>query len=107
MRRVTYVDESLMVGDVFGQLIVEYAAALAKNNTAEPLQFVGLNDEGEIAASFLLGPASQLVVLETHSLLSPPDNSEAEQYMQSRIRELAYPVPHPVSDEPEAGSHLE
>ena len=107
MRRVTYVDETLMVGDEFGELIVQFAAALAKNHTAEPLQFTGLNDEGEVAASFLLGPASQLVVLETHSLLSPPDNSDAEQYMRSRIGELAHPVPHPVSDDHGTGSHLE
>ena len=104
MRRVTYVDESLIVGDEFGRLIVDFAAALAKNNTAEPLRFVGLNDEGAVEASFLLGPASQLVVLETRSLLPEPDNREAEEFMRSRIRDLAAPVPQPVDRNADDGA---
>jgi hypothetical protein len=85
-----------MVGDEFGRLVLEYAASLARNNTAEPLRFIGLNDEGEVEAAFLLGPASQLVVVDTHSLLPEPGNAEAEDYMRTRIRELTFPVPHPV-----------
>jgi hypothetical protein len=98
MRRLTYVAESVMVGDEFGRLIVQYAASLARNGTAEPLEFVGLNDEGEVGASFLLGPASQLVVVETRSLLPEPRNAEAEAHMRARIRELTFPVPHPVEN---------
>ena len=106
MRRLTYVAESVMVGDEFGRLVLEYAASLARNNTAEPLRFLGLNDEGEVEAAFLLGPASQLVVIHTHSLLPEPRNAEAEEYMRSRIRELTFPVPHPVEQRGEPGSQV-
>jgi hypothetical protein len=96
MRRVSYVGETVVVGDEFGMLILEYAASLARNNTSEPLRFLGLNDEGEVETAFLLGPASQVVVVKTNSLLPEPDNTEAEEYMRSRIRDLTFPTPHPV-----------
>ncbi|MFC0678384.1 hypothetical protein ACFFGH_11085 [Lysobacter korlensis] len=99
MRRVTYVDESVIVGEEFGMLILEYAASLARNNTSEPLHFRALNDEGEVETAFLLGPASQIVVVKTNSLLPEPENSEAEDYMRSRIRQLTFPTPHPVGDD--------
>ncbi len=104
MRRVTYVDESVIVGDRFGSLILDYAASLARNSTSEPLHFISLSDEGEVETAFLLGPASQLVVVKTESLIREPDNSEAEEFMRSRIRDLTFPVPHPVGDG--AGSAL-
>ncbi len=96
MRRVTYVGESVIVGDEFGMLILDYAASLARNATSEPLHFVSLNDEGEVETAFLLGPASQLVVVKTESLMREPDNRKAEEFMRSRIRDLTFPVPHPV-----------
>jgi hypothetical protein len=106
MRRVTYVDESVVVGDEFGMLILDYAAALARNNTSEPLHFMALNDEGEVETAFLLGPASQLVVVKTNSLLPEPDNTEAESFMHSRIRELTFPMPRPIDDSAGADSEL-
>ena len=96
MKRLKYGDEAVIVGDEFAELLLEYAAALARNNTAEPLHFTAMNSEGEVRASFLLGPASQLTVVETHSHLPAPDNAEAEAVMRDRIRELSFPVPHPV-----------
>ncbi len=100
MRRVNYVDQSVVVGDEFGMLILDYAAALARNNTSEPLHFLALNDEGEVETAFLLGPASQLVVVKTNSLMPEPDNGRAQEYMRARIRELTFPVAHPVDSEP-------
>ena len=85
-----------MVGDEFGRLILEYAAALARNNTAEPLHFSAVNSEGLVNASFLLGPASQLVVVETHTHLPEPDNTTAEEFMRKRINQLSFPVPQPM-----------
>jgi hypothetical protein len=99
MKRVKYGDEAVIVGDEFGALLLRYAAALARNDTAEPLHFTAVNSEGEVAASFLLGPASQLTVMETHSDLPEPDNSEAEAKMRERLKELSFPVPHPVEDD--------
>ena len=105
MRRVTYVDESVVVGDEFGLLILEYAAALARNNTSEPLHFRSLNDEGEVETAFLLGPASQLVVVKTDSLAREPDNTEAMDRMRSRIRELTFPVPQPMESGDRDATH--
>jgi hypothetical protein len=99
MKRVRYGDEAVMIGDEFGELLLEYAAALARNNTAEPLHFNAVNSEGQVSASFLLGPASQLTVLETRSDLPEPDNSEAEAVMRGRLKELSFPVPHPVEND--------
>lgn len=93
MRRVSYVDESVIVGDEFGLLILDYAASLIRNNYSEPLHFMALSDEGEVETAFLLGPASQLVVVKTDSLLREPDNTRAEEFMRSRIREMASPAP--------------
>jgi hypothetical protein len=106
MRRVTYVDESVIVGDEFGRLILDYAASLARNNTSEPLHFMALSDEGEVDVAFLLGPASQLVVVRTESLVREPDNTAAEQFMRSRIRELTFPVPHPVEPGDQTGTQV-
>jgi hypothetical protein len=92
-----------MVGDVFGELLLRYAAALARNNSAEPLHFTAVNAEGSVSASFLLGPASQLTVVETHTPLTEPDNAEAEAFMRERLKDLSFPVPHPV--ESRVGRH--
>lgn len=105
MRRVKYGDEAVIVGDEFGELLLEYAAALARNNTAEPLHFTAVNSEGQVRASFLLGPASQLTVVETHSHLPAPDNSEAEAVMRDRLKALSFPVPHPVEGGGGGGEH--
>jgi hypothetical protein len=88
MRRVTYVDESVIVGDEFAAVVLDYAAALIRNGDSEALHFVALSGEGEVETAFLLGPASQLVVVKTESLLPEPDNSAAVKFMRSRIAEL-------------------
>ena len=88
MKKVNYSDSSQVVGDEVADVLLEYAAALATHQASEPVKFRAVGtDGGEVDASFLLGPASQIAVEEADD--GPePRNDEAIDFMRERIRAL-------------------
>jgi hypothetical protein len=93
MKRIAYVNTSVLVGDDFGSALLEYAAALARSGTSETIVFRGVSEQEyrEIEVSFIVGPASEIVVARV-SDESPmglePDNAEIMATIQRRIVEL-------------------
>ncbi len=107
MKRITYVGTSVLVADDFGELMLEYAAALARGGTSETITFRGVNerDVREEEVSFIVGPASEIVVegLPDDTPAVAPDNEDLMAHMQRRIHELdagRSPGRHSVVPEP-------
>ena len=107
VKRITYVGTSVLVADDFGSLLLEYAAALARSGTSETVAFRGLGvpDAREEEVSFIVGPASEIVVetLIDNPPAGAPDNSEIEKFIKERIEALEGQRPrsrHVVAPEP-------
>ncbi len=107
MKRITYVGTAVLVNDDFGSLLLEYAAALARSNTSETIEFRAISEPDLRAeeVSFIVGPASEIVVegLSGDTLAEAPDNASVERFMQQRIAELEGGRPpgrHVVTPEP-------
>ena len=97
MQRITYVNTSVLTGDAFGDVLLDYAAALARNGLSERLKFQGIGSDGdEETISFIVGPASEIVVESVRSELDyAPSNPDVVDYMQRRTAELSDPRPTP------------
>ncbi len=107
MKRITYVGTAVLVDDDFGALLLEYAAALARDGTSETIAFHGINEHDlrEQEVSFIVGPASEIVVerLPDEMLTREPDNAEVIAHMQRRIGELEgrrQPGRHTITPDP-------
>jgi len=62
MRRIHYANGTLITGDAIADVIVRYAAALAKQGLAVELDVPVLDENGQPdTALLLLGPASQIL----------------------------------------------
>ncbi len=107
MKRITYVGTSVLVDDDFGALLLEYAAALARDGTSETIGFRAVNEHDlrEEEVSFIVGPASEIVVerLPEDTPAVAPDNARVLSHMRRRIEELEgrrEPGRHVVAPEP-------
>jgi hypothetical protein len=92
VKRITYVGTAVLVDDEFGSMLLEYAASLARDGTSETISFHGVNEHDlrEQEVSFILGPASEIVVegLSDEISTPAPDNATVIAQMQERIQEL-------------------
>jgi hypothetical protein len=62
MRRIHYASGTLLTGDAIADVVVRYAAALAKQGLAVELDVPVIDEAGEAgSALLLLGPASQIL----------------------------------------------
>ncbi|MFF9564516.1 hypothetical protein ACF1AJ_14315 [Leifsonia sp. NPDC014704] len=62
MKRIHYASGSLLTGDEIADVIVRFAAALAKNNSAAEVRAPAVLDGGSTGeVLLLLGPASQML----------------------------------------------
>ncbi len=109
VKRITYVGTAVLVGDEFGSLLLEYAAALARDGTSETIAFRGISEHDlrEEEVSFIVGPASEIVVegLLDDIPATDPDNAAIVAFMQQRIQQLdgrREPGRHVISPEPSA-----
>jgi hypothetical protein len=109
VKRITYVGTAVLVDDDFGALLLEYAASLARDGTSETIAFRGVNEHDlrEQEVSFIVGPASEIVVekLPEDTPAVAPDNAEVMSRVQQRIVELEgrrSPGRHSVTPEPAA-----
>lgn len=62
MDRIHYAGDSVVTGSAIAEALLEYAEALAKQNTSATVDIPAVLDDGSVGRSkFLIGPASQLV----------------------------------------------
>lgn len=89
MMHVTYAEKSLLVGDAIGELISQYAAALAQHDSADTVKVRGYGADGDdVTATYLLNSGTVLMIETSHSSINEPDNSEAEQYVLDHLQKL-------------------
>lgn len=62
MERIHYADDSLLTGTDIAQSLLRYASALARKGSSATVDIPIRREDGSVGhASFLLGPASQMV----------------------------------------------
>ena len=89
MRRLRLADRSFLVGDAAADLLVDYAAALGRRQSADRIDLRVLGSDGrELLATFLLNAGVTLVSEPTDSDLPEPDNAEACEHMRTRLLRL-------------------
>jgi hypothetical protein len=64
MKRISYSGEVLVTGDEIADALVAYAAVLARADSSDSITIPTLTDSGEHPVTFLIGPASQIVVTD-------------------------------------------
>ena len=70
MKSIHYAGDTLLTGDAIADSLVHYAEALARKETSAAVDIPVRMADGAIAqATFLLGPASQLVAIPERSEL--------------------------------------
>jgi hypothetical protein len=94
-------DKSLLVGDVAADTIVEYAALLAQQSSADAVELHVVSGDGdEVVATLLLNSGTSLMIETTHSALPEPDNTEAITYMRQKMQLIQSP-PHAAEASPD------
>jgi hypothetical protein len=100
MKHLTYADKSLLVGDDAADLLVEYAALLAKNASADTVTLTGFGADGqEVQGTYLLDQGTVLMAETTHTSIKEPDNADAVMHMREEMIRLSSPEPVKPSDE--------
>ncbi|MDQ0892761.1 hypothetical protein [Agromyces ramosus] len=90
MKHVTFADKSLLVDDATADLLLEYAAALARNGEADAVDIHAFGSDGdEVTATLLLDVGAPIMAETTNSSLPDPDNEPALSYMREQIARLS------------------
>lgn len=93
MKHITYADTSVLVGDDAADTLLEYAATLARHQSADALELEALGSDGhDIRATFLLDSGASLLAASSRSQLPEPDNAAAIRYMRERIALIGRPA---------------
>jgi len=93
MKRITYSDKSVLVGDEAAETLVDYAAMIARIGSAGSITLAAIGANGdEIEATFLLTQGTILMAETTTSTAPEPDNVHAIQYMNDRLYAILSPT---------------
>jgi len=93
MMHLTFSDKDLVLGDEAAELVVAYAAALARTQSADTVKIHAYGSDGDkVEAMLLLDVGAPVMVETSHSDLPEPDNSEIERYMRGRLAQLSSPT---------------
>ena len=101
MKHVTFADKSLLVDDETADMMLEYAAALARNGSADAVDIHAFGSDGdEVTATLLLDAGAPIMAETANTSMNEPDNAEALSYMREQLARLspiaATPVDHNV-----------
>ncbi|MCU1440995.1 MAG: hypothetical protein JWP85_1992 [Rhodoglobus sp.] len=101
MKQVTYAQKSLLVGDEAADVLLEYAAVVARTGEADTVNVMALGAEGnDVVATVLLGTGTVLMAETTNTTVAEPDNTAIVAYMRERIAALSTPPPaRPYGDD--------
>lgn len=102
MKRIAYAEEWLTTDDEVADLVLAYARALARKDTADTVIIPVLEGATLRHAQILIGPASQIIVVESDEQ-APGDfeAADARADLAARLDRLVAPRPVPY-DEDEA-----
>lgn len=100
MKRVTYSEKSMILGDEAAETLLEYARVLATTVSADTVEVAALDHDGDaVMVTFLLGPATIMMAETTRSARAEPDNAEPIAYMRRRIEFIT----NPPNSQPQRG----
>lgn len=86
---VTYSDKSLVLGDEIAALLVEYAAALGRDGSADSVTVHAIGaDGGEVEATFLLNGGIALMAETTNTTVPEPDNDHVVAEVREKLAAL-------------------
>lgn len=92
---MTMADKSLLIGDEAADLLLSYAALVAKVGGGDQVQIRAIGADGDqVTVGFLLNSGTVLLIESAGSALPEPDNSDAEAYMRDRMASY-----HGIDDE--------
>lgn len=99
MKAIHYAAEKVVTGDAIANALVQYAAALARRETAATVEIpVRYPDGSEHVVSILLGPASQIVAVpeesDQHELVDP----DLVARLERETKALEDPRPQPATE---------
>lgn len=103
MKRLHYAGGSLLVGDAVAHAILGYARELGLRGIADTIVVAGTTPDGEREqAELLIGPASQLLLVEDDSPEDPAADAATLEELDRRRGELEPRVEHVTAeDQPE------
>jgi hypothetical protein len=86
-------EKSLLLGDDAADLLVEYAALIARVGGGDHVRLNALSPQGEeVVVDVLLNAGTVLLVETTHSTFDEPDNAEGIAAMRSRMAVYDLPL---------------
>jgi hypothetical protein len=92
MKHLTYADQSVLVGDEAADTLVRFAAVLSDSGHAGTVMMNAIDSGGDfIVATFVLGSGVNLMAQTTSSPLEEPDNTQAVDYMNSKMDQIVSP----------------
>lgn len=93
MMHLTFSDKSLLLGDQAAELVVEYAAALARGHSADTVKLTAYGADGDkVEATLLLDEGAPLMIETSSSDLPEPDNTPAIEHILARLAQLSATV---------------
>jgi len=108
MKRLSYSDELLVTDDEVAELVLEYAAALARTANADVVHIPVIDGSGhESIATLLLGPSSEIVAVEAEREQIALDVEGTVKTLHERISaHTAVPLAAVIDEHPElSGSY--
>jgi hypothetical protein len=92
MKHVTMAEKNLLIGDEAAELLIEYAALLARNDEADTVELSAIGQDGDpVEVTFLLNSGTVLLLESSYANFAEPDNADAEDYLRSRIEAIENP----------------
>jgi len=93
MKRVTYADTALLMGDDAADTLLEYARVLTQSAGVDSVTLRCLSTDGDaVDASFLIHGHAALLVESTHSDIAAPENTDAVAELRDRIQRVRQPA---------------
>ncbi|WP_104176432.1 hypothetical protein [Cryobacterium sp. Y50] len=86
MMNLTFVGKSLLVGDEVAELVVEYAAMLARSGGVDTVRLMAYSVGGDdVQALLLLSQGAPIMAETSHTDRPEPDNRDIVSYMRQRL----------------------
>ncbi len=89
MKQLRYLEQIWLVGDATADVLLDFAAALARAGSAEHivLEVLDINGMPE-RVEFLIGPATMMTAEPAHEEFADPNNQEIEKLMRGKVGQL-------------------
>lgn len=108
MKLVTYGGQSFLTSDSAAEALLEFAAATASNVRAEVVEIPAVSLEGEpTLASFVVGPASEIIVFPAEVPWSEPATGEVENSLRDRTQRFISRADGSYLAEPNEWLHID